>query len=61
MTCCRQNHTQASTAQGTCCCSFPMKGHMSKKKKIQALNVYKNELEEKVDDIKEYIKEFESA
>ncbi|MCP4024604.1 MAG: hypothetical protein GY729_22380 [Desulfobacteraceae bacterium] len=44
-----------------CQCSCNMQGHLSKKKKIQAMKDVKSRLEEKLDDVKEYIKELEKA
>jgi len=59
--CCQQDRTQGLAGQSSCDCSCPMTSFMSKKKKIQALNTYKEKLEEQVDDINEYIKELESG
>jgi len=41
-------------------CGCPMEGVMSKKKKIKVLKEQKKAFEEKIDDIKEFIKELES-
>jgi len=61
MMCCKNTRAHASTLQGDGCCCSPMRGHMSKKKQIQALSEYQRELEEKADDIREFIKELQSA
>ena len=59
--CCQEISTQEMVGPANCGCSCPMTAFMSKKKKIEALKTRRKELEEKVADIKEYIKELEST
>ena len=46
-------------SSGQCGCG--MQGNLSRKKKITALKEMKSHLEDKLDDINEYIKELESS
>jgi wobble nucleotide-excising tRNase len=57
---CYETHKQAQCCYKRQNC-FPEGKYFSKKKKIEALEHYAKELEEKANDIKEYIKELSPA
>ncbi len=60
---CHSNHYSFGNAMRNNCSCSCKKGTdvLSKKKRVQVLKQYQDELLEKADDIKEYIKEIESS
>ncbi len=59
--CCKNEfHNMAGRESNSCSCHTKSE-FLSKKKKIESLKNYLSELEEKALDVKEYIKELETA